>query len=262
MEICFPKTLDQCISAAHQFSLISTNGIIDNCVGVLDGYHMEIAQPSASDVQNVSSFFSGHYKTHGLNIQACCDSNCRFTFIGVAGPGVMGDREAVERVALGELVRNLPGQFCCIADCAYTPSETMIPIFRSDNARLDKNDNFNFFASQLRIRIEMAFGLMINKWCLLKKALQVNIRHMRYLVPAVAKLHNFCINERLREQGHVQFNNWELDNVQNIMRYAEVGEEWHEVFQSPWSANRGRMADKVQAAGLVRPNKRRRGIAH
>ena len=34
---------------------------------------------------------SGHYQAYGVNVQAACDHHCQFTFIGVAGPGVMGD---------------------------------------------------------------------------------------------------------------------------------------------------------------------------
>jgi hypothetical protein len=60
-------------------------------------------------------------------------------------------------------VESLPGLYCTIGDCAYTPMEHMVPIFLAQNAKL-KNDNFNFYASQLRIRIEMAFGQMFKKW--------------------------------------------------------------------------------------------------
>ena len=48
----------------------------------------------------------------------------------------------------------------CIGDCAYKPTEHLVPIFGGDLALRKENDNFNFYASQLRIRIEMAFGLM------------------------------------------------------------------------------------------------------
>jgi hypothetical protein len=95
--------VEECIKAAEGFALISSNSVIDNCVGVLDGYHMEIITPSSKSVNNVRSFFSGNYKTHGLNIQACVDHNCKFTFLGVAGPGVMGDREAINQVKLGRI---------------------------------------------------------------------------------------------------------------------------------------------------------------
>ena len=47
--------------------------------------------PIKKEVHNVQSYFSSHYQTYGVNIQAACDHNCQFLFIGIAGPGVMGD---------------------------------------------------------------------------------------------------------------------------------------------------------------------------
>ena len=47
--------------------------------------------PSKKEVHNVWLYFSGHYQTYGVNIQAACDHNCRFLFIGDAGPGIMGE---------------------------------------------------------------------------------------------------------------------------------------------------------------------------
>ena len=84
------------------------------------------------EVQNVKSYFSGHYQTYGNNIQAACNHNCHFLFIGVGGPGVMGDREAINESGLYNLVEKLPGILYCIGDCAYTHSEHLIPIYGSD----------------------------------------------------------------------------------------------------------------------------------
>lgn len=109
LSIDFPKTTDEVIRAAEGFTSISSQGCIWNCVAVIDGYHLQIRPPSKSEVRNVKSFFSGHYQTYGLNIQAACDHNCRFLFVGVAGPGVMGDRDAIKQIRLGSLIESLPG---------------------------------------------------------------------------------------------------------------------------------------------------------
>ena len=62
------------------------------------------------------------------------DHNCRFLFIGVGGPGIMGDREVIKESGLYDLVENLPGLLYCVGDCAYTPTEHLIPIYGSDHA--------------------------------------------------------------------------------------------------------------------------------
>ena len=176
LSIDFPRTNYEVIRAAKGFTSISSQGCIWNCVAVFDGYHLQIRPPSKSEVNNIKSFFSGHYQTYGRNIQAACDHNCRFLFIGVAGPGVMGDRDAIKQIQLGSLIESLPGLYCAIGDCAYTG---LVPIFRGENARSARNDNFNFFASQLRIRIEMAFGLMVNKWGILTRPLEIKVRNVK-----------------------------------------------------------------------------------
>ena len=87
---------EKAVDSAAGFSPISTNHVMTECVAVLGGYHMAITTPPKKEVHNIKSYFSGHYQTYGINIQAACDHNCRFLFIGVGGPGVMGDREAVK----------------------------------------------------------------------------------------------------------------------------------------------------------------------
>jgi hypothetical protein len=44
-------------------------------------------------------------------------------------------------------VKNLPGLYCVIADCAYTATEKLVPIFRGDMARIPRNDVFTFYAT-------------------------------------------------------------------------------------------------------------------
>ena len=61
---------------------------------------------------------------------------------------------------------------------------------------LEKCDNFNFFLSQLRIRIEMAFGLLVTKWRILHIPINVKFSNLRKLVSAIVRLHNYCIDER------------------------------------------------------------------
>jgi hypothetical protein len=126
LQIIFPQTEKECKKAARGFESISHSGVINNCVGVVDGFLLGIETPPKSQVANVRSFFSGHYKCSGLNIQAACDHHCRFTYIAVAGPGVMGDNDAIHECFLGGLIENLPKGYVVIGDAAYTPTEHIL----------------------------------------------------------------------------------------------------------------------------------------
>lgn len=106
--IHFPQTEAQCVEAAKGFSEISSGNAICNCVSVIDGYLPANQTPSVKEVGNVRAFFNGHYQVYGVNVQAACNSNCRFQFIAVAGPGVMPDRDAVEQVDLAKKLRIFP----------------------------------------------------------------------------------------------------------------------------------------------------------
>ena len=90
LQITWPNTKKWQIECACGFTSISTNRALHECVAVLDGYHMQTITPLKEGVHNVQSYFSSHYQTYGVNIQAACDHNCQFLFIGIAGSGVMG----------------------------------------------------------------------------------------------------------------------------------------------------------------------------
>lgn len=96
--------LAECQAAAEGFRSVSSGDAITNCVSVVDGLLVRIATPTKKEAKNVRSFFSGHYQAYGMNIQGACDYLSRFTFLGVAGPGVMADREAIEQVPLNGMI--------------------------------------------------------------------------------------------------------------------------------------------------------------
>ena len=91
LQITWPNTKKCHVECACGFTSISTNHALHECVAVLDGYHLQTITPSKKEVYNVQSCFSGHYQTCMINIQVACDHNCHFLFIGIAGPGIMGD---------------------------------------------------------------------------------------------------------------------------------------------------------------------------
>jgi hypothetical protein len=76
----------------------------------------------------------------------------------------------------------------------------LAPIFYgdADAGKIMKYDNYNYFASQCQIRIEMAFGTMMNtKWGILQKPVCMRVSRIKYILVAIARLHHYCINERI-----------------------------------------------------------------
>ena len=62
-------------------------------------------------------------------------------------------------------------------------------------------DTYNFYLSQLRIRIEMSLGLLTNKWRILRRPLQVKLKNAGKVFMCLCRLYNFCIDENLLDGG-------------------------------------------------------------
>ena len=202
LRIKFPEGSSELNKAISDFSTISTDMAIVNCIGVIDGYLLRIKVPSKKEAGNVRSYFSGHYQCYGVNIQAVADYQSRFIYIGLAAPGVTADRDALEQCdRLYDAIEGLPFGMCIIGDAAYEATEKMVPVYQGYEKTIAKYDNFNFFASQLRIRIEMAFGMMQMKWGILQRPLGCSLKHVGVLIQCVGRLHNYVITERLQAEG-------------------------------------------------------------
>lgn len=70
----------------------------------------------------------------------------------------------------------------------------LTPYSGAERLTLEKS-NFNYYLSQLRIRVEMAFGVFVNKWTMFKKPLQTKLEKSAQLFICATKLHNFIIND-------------------------------------------------------------------
>ena len=165
---------------------------VNCCPGLL------LKLPSTSDelknATNQTDFFSGHYQRYGLNVQAVCDSKLRFIYLSINSPGKTNDARAFQRCdSLQEWLDKLPEQYFLIGDNAYQLNSTMLVPFQGSQKRNDINTLFNFYLSQLRIRVEMAFGQMTTKWRIFRKNLDFSLHKNTIIIEAAAKLHNYVI---------------------------------------------------------------------
>jgi DDE superfamily endonuclease len=256
--IHFPQTNAECEESANGFRNVSYGDAIVNCVSVHDGYLVLINTPCANEVGNVRAFFNGHYQAYGINVQAACDSNCCFNFIA--------DREAINEVKLGNLIESLPYGYVSIGDAAYNCTEKLCALFSGDAAKKKSNDSFNYYASQCRIRIEMAFGWMTNKWQILRTPIRGPVKKVKKIILAIARLHNFIINEQLKIPGGI---NGIMQQANELAAYY-TPTTLHDSHGSPlenhisfkeYSSLKGnsttclRMVRRVESLGSQRPRK-------
>jgi hypothetical protein len=220
LDLVFPANQSQMRSAADGFLSQTENKIIGGCIGVIDGWLCPIRVPRRTECGRVLSFFSGHYQRYGLNIQACADHLSRFTAVSINSPGGMNDALAFQRWHLSKFLQKIPDGYFVIGDNAYV--QTRVVLTPYNKAQLDgrpDRHNYNFFVSQLRIRVEMAFGLLVNKWRILKRPLCVKLRNCRIVVMAAMRLHNFCISQRVLEN--------ETDSLRQIRGLIQEVRHWN-----------------------------------
>ena len=184
--------MEELANLAQRWSSISTSyGLFDGHIGALDGW---LAQTERPHVSNQADYFSGHYQCFGLNIQALCDPDLIFNYVCIAAPGKTNDVRAFGRcTGLVDWLDNLPDQYFISGDNAYILSKKILIPFNGPEVFNETNRTYNFYLSQLRIRVEMAFGLLTTKWRRLRTNLNFSQPMNALIIRVCFKLHNYCI---------------------------------------------------------------------
>ncbi|MFO0446206.1 MAG: transposase family protein [bacterium] len=249
LAITLPETEEDLVHVAEGFKYKSTEGVMAGCVGALDGMLLLIRTPSRDEISNVRQFFSGHYQRMGINVQGLVDSNLRFLYVGVLGGGRSSDYKVYQRSKVKTWIENLPPMFFVAGDNAYVCSEHLLTPFCGNNRSIPENDAYNFYLSQLRIRVEMAFGLLKTKWRILRSPLEVPLADSGNVLLACCMLHYYCINQRLQ-----------VDNEVRIERFYGEGELQlgyvpSDIESSPHNGSvlHTRIVQRVQNKALSRP---------
>ena len=197
----YPSDHDQQKSIADAFCEVSTVDF-PNCAGAIDGILIWIHRPTIQQAEESGvgqqKFYCGRKGKYGLNCQAVADVKGRFLDISINYGGSTSDVLAFESSTLCDRLENgllAPG-LNLFGDNAYLNTTFMATPF--PNVSKGPKDDYNFFQSQLRIRVECAFGMFVQRWAILRSIIPhgISIGRTVGLVVALAKLHNFCIDER------------------------------------------------------------------
>jgi DDE superfamily endonuclease len=247
----FPSTPEEARNAAWGFKSVSTHKLFDGCVGAVDGYFLETTTPREYECGNVKAFFSGHYGRYGVNVQAACDHRCRFISVAIQSPGGTNDIVAFKKSPLFAEHKNLPGGYYLVGDCAYQCSDQLLVPFSGQNRQNKHKDAFNFYLSQPRMRIEMTFGVMVNRWAILRRPLSCRLKNVGKVFLSITRLHNYCINESAKEQAHKQGTYENIDDVEDMAEYTPSDvTEWQDEGSS---IIRDHMVEEIKRRGFVRP---------
>ena len=179
LQFSFLTMSAQCESIASEFSHRSKAGF-HNCIGCIDGMLVWTEKPSKKQCMEVSvdnrKFYCGRKGKFGLNLQAVCDARHQFTYISLQHPVSASDYLAFVTSSLyGQLTegQGIPQGYCLYGDNAYVNKSYMaVPFQAMANG---PKDSYNFYHSKVRINIECSFGILTNRWRLLKTPLSSKI---------------------------------------------------------------------------------------
>ena len=126
------------------------------------------------------NFYCSRKGKYGINLQAICDDKLQFRWIDIRYPGCASDYIAWDT---SELCKQLdyhcedmivPG-CTLIGDSAYVKKQYMAVPIKKGNLK-PYEDGYNYYLSQLRVTIECTFGVLVNRWTILRRPLSFHIK--------------------------------------------------------------------------------------
>ena len=121
-------------------------------------HFVKIRTPACDEVASVKFFHLGHCKHCGINVQAICDANCRFTAVSAAALGGTNDCTAIKETRWPQKINSLPLTTFVVGDNAHTCMEHLPAPFEGTNKNDHSKDCHNCHLSQCRIRIGCTLG--------------------------------------------------------------------------------------------------------
>ena len=117
-------------------------------------------------------------------------------------PGGMNDAMAFLRFGIDRILNCLRLGYYILGENIYPLLMALSVPYMGINLNSEKRREFNFLLPQLRIRIEMAFGLLVKKWRIFKKPLaQRKESNINRIILSAMLLHNFIIDSNIEENG-------------------------------------------------------------
>ena len=94
----------------------------------------------------------------------------------------------------------LPWGYWIAGDEAYANSNWLLTPYSASSrgswATRVYKDSFNFHQSSQRITVECAFGILVKRWGILWRSLEVALPNVKRVIGACVALHNICIDAR------------------------------------------------------------------
>jgi hypothetical protein len=186
--------------------------------------------PGKQETNKPRDYKSRHYKGYGLNAQVVCDQKLCNISMSIMCPGKTNDVNAYRHLKTSDFIEALPAGYFVVGDNAYVNSDHLLVPYPGENIP-DDEDAFNFFLSQLRIRVENTFAHLVAKWGVSWRPLNAPLRNQSHLVLCLCQLHNFCIDEK---EPRVGTGNLTTEGLE-VPLHAHIGNNGQLLLGSDWA---------------------------
>ncbi|XP_067625733.1 putative nuclease HARBI1 [Eurosta solidaginis] len=199
-----------------------------NCLGAIDGKHINIVRPSKS-----GALYFNYKKTHSIVLMAACDANYLFTYIDIGALGSQSDGGVFARSSFGNKIlngtleiphpTNLPGTainfpYYFVGDNAFPLKTNLMRPFPGIHLSDDK-EKYNIVLSKARVHIENTFGILASRWRILLTTISACPKNADKIVLATLVLHNFLMLQHDR-------NYFTLELVDRNEHNREISGQW------------------------------------
>lgn len=175
-----------------------------NCVGAVDGKHVRIQCPPKS-----GTMFFNYKKFFSISLLAVADANYRLLTVDIGAYGKQSDGGTFRNSDLYNKLLNVPDKwpapkeipgtsiqlpFVLVADEAFPLLENVMRPFPGTSLT-EEQRLFNCRLSRSRSVVERTFGIMANKWRILRKEIETSLGHAEKIVQCICVLHNVVIDK-------------------------------------------------------------------
>lgn len=181
-----------------------------NCIGAMDGKHVLIEPPI-----NSGSTYYNYKETFSIVLLAIVDAGLRFIYVDVGTNGRVGDKGVWNKCSMKKYLEEnsmsipppcpLPGTdknfpFVIVGDEGFAlTNQVMIPFskehLRGENSKVRRI--FNYRLSRVRRCSENAFGLIVNRFQILRSPMRYDPDVARNITLTILCLHNLLRTDTL-----------------------------------------------------------------
>nr|CAH7732410.1 unnamed protein product [Callosobruchus chinensis] len=190
-----------------------------NCVGAIDGKHVNLKAPANSGSLNFN------YKhSHSIVLLGLADANYQFTYINVGSAGRNSDGGVYVNSRLSKALesRRRPVPYVVmVADDAFALKPYMLKPLAFKNQGVAERI-FNYRLSRARRITENVFGIVPARFRVLRRNIELSEQKATQIVCAVCVLHNFIMSRKQSALAYAPNGTFDVDNEDGTITPGSV----------------------------------------